>query len=301
MTQSSPHVTVCICTYQRPQLLKKLLQNLTTQETGGEFTFSIVVVDNDAGQSARPVVEEYAAATDRAVLYLTESRRSISHARNKSLEPATGDYVAFIDDDEYPCKDWLRLLLKACRDFNASGILGPVRAYFDDRAPRWVRDGGFYDRPEHPTGFVMPWSECRTGNTLLKRAIFSGINPVFSPEFGSGGSDVDFFKRMSQKGHQFFWCNEAVVYEIVPPNRWDRGKLLKRALLRGKNAARHPENRRVPSLLKSMTAVLLYALALPFLQIRGHHLFMKYLVKWCDHAGKLLAVVGLNPIKERAM
>ena len=41
------HVSVCICTYKRPVLLKRLLEGLGEQDTSGLFTFSIVVVDND--------------------------------------------------------------------------------------------------------------------------------------------------------------------------------------------------------------------------------------------------------------
>ena len=41
--------------------------------------------------------------------------------------------------------------------------------------------------------------------------------------------------------------------------------------------------------------------ALPVLFLAGHHHFMKYLVKLADHVGRLLASVGLNPVRERWM
>jgi hypothetical protein len=76
---------------------------------------------------------------------------------------------------------------------------------------------------------------------------------------------------------------------------------MKRALLRGKNSMRHPRGR-VRNLAKSLVAVPLYSLSLPFLQVfGGHHYFMKCLIKLGDHVGRLLAAVGLNPINERAM
>jgi hypothetical protein len=53
--------------------------------------------------------------------------------------------------------------------------------------------------------------------------------------------------------------------------------------------------------LKSLIAVPAYALALPVLLLAGHHYFMKYLVKLADHAGRLLASVGLNPVTNRRM
>src|SRR5664280_1724691 len=50
------HISVCICTYKRPWLLKRLLGEIGKQETGGLFSYSIVVADNDALRSAEATV-----------------------------------------------------------------------------------------------------------------------------------------------------------------------------------------------------------------------------------------------------
>lgn len=65
----------------------------------------------------------------------------------------------------------------------------------------------------------MPWTECRTGNVLIKRDTLHGLDPVLRPEFGGGASDQDLFRRLVDIGHRFVWCNEAVVYEVVPLGR----------------------------------------------------------------------------------
>jgi succinoglycan biosynthesis protein ExoM len=294
------HISICLCTYQRPIWLRQLLQDLVRQETMGRFTFEIIVVDNDAAESAREVVREEAGASAIPIRYFTESRRSIAYARNKTLEHASGSFIAFIDDDELPQPKWLFNLFHACTELKVAGVLGPVRPRFEPGTPNWVKKGGFYDRAEHPTGFLMTWRECRTGNVLFDRTIIGGLDPVFSPEFGTGGSDVDFFRRMTGAGHKFVWCSEAVVYEIVPPSRWKRGVLIRRALLRGRNSLRHREGR-LFNLVKAMVAIPLYTLALPLLLLAGQHCFMKYLIKLCDHTGRLLAAIGITPVRERAM
>jgi glycosyltransferase involved in cell wall biosynthesis len=294
------HISVCICTYQRPQLLKRLLDALRKQETRGEFSYSVVIADNDAAESGRAAVQETETAFPVSVTYCTDPRRSIAHARNKALEHAEGDAIAFIDDDEFPEKDWLFRLHETLAANQVAGVLGPVRPHFDNPPPSWVLRGRFCERPEHPTGFQMPWSECRTGNVLFRREIIKGLNPVFLPEFGTAGSDVNFFWRMMQRGNRFIWCNEAVVHEVVPPSRWKRSFLLKRALLRGGNFLKHPEGR-WSSLAKSAVAVPVYTLMLPFLQLAGHHLFMKYLIKWCDHSARLLSLLGVKLIRQRQM
>jgi succinoglycan biosynthesis protein ExoM len=300
MIDNKMHISVCICTYKRPELLKRLLEGLNRQKTKGLFAFSVVITDNDEQQSAKDLVFKFAGSSSLDITYCAEPRKSISFARNKGLENAKGDAIAFIDDDEYPSEGWLLQLVKALSDYEAAGVFGPVRPHFDNKPPAWLIKGRFCERPEHQTGFVMPWKECRTGNVLIKKQIIEGLKPVFAPKFGAGASDIDLFRRLMEKGHTFIWCNEAVVHEVVSPNRWKRSFMIKRALLRGRISLLHPEGRRI-GVLKSLVAVPVYGLALPFLQLGGHHYFMKYLVKFCDHSGKLLALLGLNPVKEREM
>jgi succinoglycan biosynthesis protein ExoM len=294
------HISVCVCTYQRPVRLERLLIALSSQDTEGTFDYSIVIADNDAQESAKELVLSFAARSPIEIIYCVEPKRSISYARNKALACATGDTIAFIDDDEFPPENWLFLMQKALRDSEVSGVFGPVRPHFDTEPPRWVIKGRFFERPEHKTGFVMPWVECRTGNVLIRKQIIEGIDIIFDPKFGAGASDIDLFRRLINEGHKFIWCNEAFVSEIVSENRWKPSFMIKRALLRGRLSLLHPVNR-LPWILNSLIAVPAYGLALPFLQLVGHHYFMLYMVKFFDHFGRLLAVVGLNPVRKRDM
>ena len=307
---SHPHLTVCICTYQRPAMLARLLRDIASQQTDGAFTLSVVVTDNDAAKSAQAAAEDCARECALNLLYTVEPRKNIAHARNTAVSRAKGEFIAFIDDDEFPDTNWLLNLYRTCEKHQVAGVLGPVKPHFADHTPGWVIKGGFYDRPTHATGFEMAWTECRTGNVLLRRSILnsspainhqpSTTNPPFDPQFGTGGEDQDFFRRMTERGHCFIWCNEAVAWETVPATRCSRRFMLNRALLRGRNSFRHGKHR-LRNLAKSAIAIPTYLLALPVLLLAGHHLFMKYLVKLTDHTGRVLALLGLNPVNERRM
>jgi len=274
------------------------LERLEQQRTNGQFTFSVVVTDNDSARSAHRVVAEFVASSRIAVTYSSEARQNIALARNEALSHAKGDFVAFIDDDEFPENGWLAALLDTCEKYRAAGVLGPVRPHFEDPPPRWIIDGRFCERPEYRTGRVMDWEECRTGNLLIRRQALDSLQEVFNPIFGSGGEDKDFFMRMMRSGHVFLWCNEGVVYETVPRERWKRRYMVKRAMLRGRNILKHPIGR--PGLLvRSAIAGPVYLIVLPFTLMLGQHVFMKYCIKFFDHAGRILALLGLNPVRER--
>ncbi len=293
-----PHISVCICTFKRPALLTQLLERLGTQRSDGLFTYSAVVADNDPDQSAEQLVSDLSLSLPLHVKYCSERQPNIAQARNKALQNAEGDFIAFIDDDEFPTEEWLWNLFKTCTEFAVAGVLGPVKPSFEIEPPKWVRKGKFFDRPTFETGYKMNWDQARTGNVLFKREILNSVAVPFRAQFATAGEDVDFFRRMMEKGHTFISCNEAVAYEVVPSSRCTRSYLLKRALLRGSNFNKHPTDR-IKNATKSLIAVPCYTLALPFLALFGEHVFLKYLIKLLDHGSRLLAYVGLSAVTKR--
>ncbi len=296
MIDEATHVTVCVCTYKRPVLLKRLLDALVTQETDDRLALSIVVADNDEHRSAEPIVREAARGSSVPIRYCVQPLRNIALTRNAAIDNADGTFIAFIDDDEVPDHRWLLTLFEACRAFQADGVVGAVTRYFDDAPPAWVAKGRFYERPRHVTGSVIDWTNGRTNNVLLKRAVLDGDAQPFRPEFRTG-EDQDFFRRKIARGHRFVWCDEAIVRELVPPIRWKRSFMAKRALLQGTASVLHPTfgSRAV---VKSMVAVPAYLAALPLCLLIGQHKFMTVIVKLCDHVGRLLAAAGVNAISE---
>ena len=292
------HIDVCVCTYKRPELLSKMLDSLEGQQTNGLFSFSVVVADNDRQETARSVVSGFLRQSRLDVTYCVETRKNIALARNRAIENTKGDYIAFIDDDEHAVANWLYSLYTALESSDAGGALGPVLPYFEIMPPKWAIEGRFFDRPRHHTGFKIDLNEARTGNVLLHRRLVDDEETVFREEFGSGGEDVDFFRRMMQKGEFFIWCDEAVAFEAVPLARCNRNYLIKRALLRGANSYLHRESR-VLNVLKSFIAIPIYSMALPCLFPLNRSHYFKYVIKLCDHVGRILAVFGLQLVKER--
>jgi glycosyltransferase involved in cell wall biosynthesis len=291
-----PHISVCICSFQRPHCLKRLLAELKTQETKQLFTYSIVVADNDSRRSAETVIRDFRADSSIPITYCVEPQQSIARARNKAVSNAQGEYLAFIDDDEVPTQHWLLRLFQTREQYDVDGVLGPVRRHFDQPPPRWIADSKLYERPIHPTGSTVGWFEARTGNVLLKRSLFSDAEEPFRPEFRAG-EDQDFFRRQIETGRTFIWSADATVYEVVPPARWKRTYMLRKALLRGAMARLQP-NCGVVSIAKSIIAVPAYAIALPASLVLGQRHFMILLIRLFDHLGKLLALVGINPMRE---
>ena len=278
----------------------RLLELASKQRTDELLDYSIVVVDNDDAESAKDIVSCVKERSPVDIAYYCEPEQNISLARNMAIAKSTGNLLALIDDDEFPRDDWLINLYHAYKEFGADGVLGPVRPDFQAAPPPWIIKSRLFARDSFATGSIISdVRQMRTGNALLGKRVIDEDEAPFDRRFGKiGGEDTDFFERKVANGYVFVWCDEAIVYEAVPVERFKRVYLLKRALLRGVSQAQRGRLGAL-NLGKSLIAVALYTSALPILLMTGHHHFMKFLIKDCDHIGKLLAACGLLVVRQR--
>lgn len=222
-------IAVCIATCRRPQGLRRLLEGLAVQTISARPGFMVVVVDNDAGGSARSVCDDFFRSVGFSSQYLIEPIPGIPQTRNRGVRFSLdfgADLIAIIDDDEVPAPDWLERLERGMHEHGAHVVQGPVIPRFETAPPKWVIDGGFFDRQRFPTGTVRDIAA--TNNVLIRRSVFDKIG-FFDPKWGMmGGDDTHFFMRAVRAGFKIVFSNEAVVFEDHSPDRLKLGWLILR-------------------------------------------------------------------------
>ncbi len=293
-------VTLCIATYRRPERLGALLEDIQAQKRAPD---EIVVVDNDATGTAGPVIaRQIQNGFPCPIRYEIQPQKNISLTRNRTVDLATGDWLAFIDDDERVPAVWLSQMLDAAAKFVADGVLGPVDPVVPPTAPVWIRQGRFYEFPRMPSGTVIPPNRLRFGNVLLRAAWLRQGDHRFDPDYGlTGGEDGDLLSRLVQHGARIVWCDEALVQEPIEPVRLSLRWILKRALSGGQNFARHALAGRYGkmshvrcaiffcrALLQALVAAVLALISWPV----GRHVAAHWLTKVSANLGKLSIFCG---------
>lgn len=214
---AATQIDIGVCTFRRPALDKTLL-SLATIEVPEGVTLRVIVADNDVEPSAEPLVERIRRRMPYDLSYVHCPAGNISIARNTCLDEATGDFLAFIDDDETASEYWLSSLLATAEATGADAVLGPVAARYDERAPGWMRRGDF-----HSTRPVWVGGEIRTGytcNVLLRLGSPVVAGRRFNLALGkSGGEDTAYFTQMNRAGGKISFSPEALVFEPVPEQR----------------------------------------------------------------------------------
>ncbi len=295
-------ISLCIATYRRPERLDALLDDVARQEL---LPIEVVVVDNDAAGTARSVVQRrIEAGAPFALHYDIQAERSIALTRNRTISMASGDWLAFIDDDESAPPCWLRRLADAATQFGADGVLAPVVPVVPAGAPAWIRRGRFYHGPRMASGGLVPLNWMRIGNALLRGASVRAEPGPFDPGYGlKTGEDGDMLARLVHKGAKIVWCDEAVVYEPVEPVRLSLRWLLQRAFSGGQDFARKTLSGRYGrtsglqrlALFGRAVAQGAVALALALVLLPGgRHVAARWLATAAANVGKLSVYFGIS-------
>ncbi len=124
MMDNNLSISVIIITRNRAESLKDALDSLTRQSRQPD---EVIIVDNDSKDNTREVALSFNDRLNIKCIY--EAIRGIPHARNAGIENATGDIIAYIDDDCVADQDWLKCLeIPFIRDPNI-GVVGGELSY----------------------------------------------------------------------------------------------------------------------------------------------------------------------------
>ncbi len=230
---------IVIPTFRRPGGLAKALACLDRLATDAHV--SVLVAENDpAGGEGREVVIRQASLHRLPIRWLDVAERGVSHVRNALIATALAEqeveFVACMDDDEWPEPQWLQELIAMQERTGADIVGGTLLPAFASEPPEWARHLELF-RQEQPDGYSeMVWGTC---NVLITRPILERMKaPWFDPELGlTGGEDMEFFARARNADAKFAWATAAVMHEDVPEGRMRLSWVFRRAFRIGSTNA----------------------------------------------------------------
>ncbi len=219
-------VTVVVCTRDRPAMLSVALESILAVDYPN---FDVIVVDNAATtDGTRAYV---AGLCDPRVRLISEPHPGLSRARNRGLLEATGEIVAFTDDDVVVDRWWLRALVdgfgRAPSVGCVSGIVAaaelrtPAQAYFERRVS-WseTTEARVFDWDQPPADIpLFPFAVRHYGtgaNFAVARDVIqqlAGFDELLGAGTPSGGGeDLDVFFRVLRSGAQLVYDPAAIVW-----------------------------------------------------------------------------------------
>lgn len=199
-----PLISVILPIYNVEQYLEKCLSSLQQQTY---VNFEALLVDDGSTDNSGAVCQRYS-AKDSRFIYLYKANGGVSDARNYGLNKASGEYISFVDPDDYVTHDYLSYLMElliansgcisACNHWICRGKRQKTNAQSDHSAEYFGLKEAYERISYHDTIDVSLWGK------LYSRDIFESIRfpkgkifedtAVFAQILATGGGIVYGYK-----------------------------------------------------------------------------------------------------------
>ncbi|WP_461126743.1 glycosyltransferase [Spirosoma aerophilum] len=199
--QQLPKMSVVVCSYNGASTIRDTMEGLLKVDYPD---FEVIVVNDGSTDKTAEIVSEY------PFQLISTENRGLSNARNTGIYAATGDIVAFIDDDAYPDVHWLRYLAFSYLTTSHGGIGGPNLLPAND-GPIATCVANAPGGPVHVLTTDEIAEHIPGCNMSFRRDVLLEIDGL-DPIYRSAGDDVDLCWRVQLTGRTIGFHPSAMVW-----------------------------------------------------------------------------------------
>jgi glycosyltransferase involved in cell wall biosynthesis len=220
MRSEKPLISVIVPHLNQPSLLEACLRSLDSQ-TLERSAFEVIVVDNGSNSLPAAMIEQFS-----GTFLLQERKPGPGMARNRGIEAASADILAFIDADCRAHPDWLRNALRALRIAPERTILGgDVQIWRESNSATSALEAYESVFAYRFKLYIEQHGFSGTGNLIVRHSDFDKIGLFRGIEVAE---DIDWGQRARAAGFTFCYVPEMIVFHPARKSlrelfvKWDR-------------------------------------------------------------------------------
>ena len=206
-----PLISIIIPVYNVVPYLKRCIDSVLHQTYRH---IEIILVDDGSTDYSGEICEEYA-KKDPRIIVIHKANGGLSDARNVGIVKASGDYIAFIDSDDYVCGRYIERLLHRLLKNNADIVICDYFRGVEERFPVNTKQHG-ETQIFNSKDILKQWHgkykhiETMAWNKLYRKALFTENN-IFFP-VGCLFEDVYITHLLIDKAEKIVIMNEKLYY-----------------------------------------------------------------------------------------
>ncbi len=200
MSQEKALISIIIPVYKVEKYLEKCIQSVINQTYEN---LQIILVDDGSPDNCGKICDEYA-KKDHRIEVIHKSNGGLSDARNKGLEMAKGEYIGFVDSDDYIEADMYEVLYNLLKQYNADVSICNFYTVSQGKISIKNADNGIneYNRIEILKEILLDKNiQSYAWNKLYKKELFDEIKYPIGKKYEDIGTTFYLLEK----------CNKVVV------------------------------------------------------------------------------------------
>jgi len=217
MNTASTSLSVIIPVYNKEAYLSKCLDSILKQQYAG---FEVIVIDDGSKDRSLSVIRHYE-QMDPRIHSFSYPNGGVSVARNRGIEKAQGEFILFIDSDDWIEDDYFSMVIDSQKQFKADMVLWGLVKEYDDGKKEYKKPSveGVFDR-QHFLETMIPEQYGKSmgilgyvPNKLVRRELLLIHNIRFNPQYKLQ-EDYDFYLQCYEHCNRFA-CISYCGYHYV--------------------------------------------------------------------------------------
>ena len=222
VNMSLPKVSVIVPVYNTARFLVRCLKSILSSTYDN---IEIIVVDDCSSDASTNIIRRFSSADERVRVVRHEKNLGLFAARLSGIRSAVGDYICFVDSDDYVNEDFIRCLVHRAVGGGFDIVMGDT-VHEDMRGSRWIHAGYMGvmtpDRfgDEVLSAFLSQEGYCflwhAVWNKIYKRSLFASAMPFFESVRGHliMGEDILFSAVLHYYARSFSKVDYAYYFYI---------------------------------------------------------------------------------------
>jgi len=242
MTNAPLTISVVIPTHNRASSLEETLRDLAGQTTHQQFTYEVIVADNNSTDQTQSVVEQLSRDYPVPLTYLFEGKQGRPCALNTGIRQAAGEIIAMTDDDTRLSSTWLSTIYHTFQRYQADGVGGPTTPLWIGSRPHWLSDRllrqlGIMDHGPSTFRVTDPQASFIGPNCAFRKSLFATLGGFDEDRKIGSSEDTEWFLRVFHAGHTLIYQPAMAIQHKVDTKRWTKQTLARRFFQQGRACA----------------------------------------------------------------
>lgn len=234
--------SVVVCTFNRSESLRRMLKSLQEIVIPDHLSCEVIVVDNNSDDDTRLVFEEIEKDFESRIRYVLEDKKGLSHARNRGVKEASGEIIAFTDDDVMVDKHWIQNIDKAFKEYDdVACVGGKILPIWEVSKPKWLKpdlygylallDNG--DSAAYMDALDIWGANFAVKSEMFKRYGLFDTNLGRMPGKFYSAEEAEFLKRLQNAGEKILYYPLSIIHHNIPACRMSKKYIRKWEFDRG--------------------------------------------------------------------
>ena len=204
-------ISIIVPVFNAEKYLKRSIESILNQTYKD---LEIIIIDDKSTDNSKKIIQKYASTDDRIRTFYSEINQGVSKSRNIGLKSVSGDYVFFMDSDDYIIPETLEIMLKATEDYNADIVDSYHLIIYSKNNKNYYFTEGKVPKNDIVMGSLKNNIEVLTKSTyitgkLIKKELIEGL--TFNEDLRRY-EDLVFEHQLKKRIKNMVFLNDVVYY-----------------------------------------------------------------------------------------